>query len=1020
MELLADRDPEEARSILDPVLQLMMDAVHRYEGTVNQVMGDGIMALFGAPIAHEDHATRACYAALCMQESVKRYAEGARRRRGVFVQIRVGLNSGEVVVRAIGSDLRMDYSAVGQTTHLAARMEQAATPGSIFLTSATLASAEGFIEVKPLGPLPLKGIPQPVEIYEMIAASAVRSRFQAGTNRGLSVFVGRAPEMDALGQALDLAKALRGQVIGVVGDAGVGKSRLYYEFVRSHYVEDCLVVQTSSVSYGKATAYLPLLALLRGYFGVDGADPPQKVRETITGKLLSLDPSLEPFLAAFLWLLDVPVEVSGWQGLDAVQRRQLTLDGLKRLLIRESQIQPVVIVAEDLHWIDSETQAFLDAFVESVPTARVLLLVNYRPEFTHTWSSKTFYRQIRIDPLPPASAMELLDSLLGQDSSVQALKPMLVQRTDGTPFFLEECVRTLVGKGALGGEPGRRRLVQSVGTVDIPPTVSAILAARIDRLESDTKATLQAAAVIGKDVPFELLRIVVGGVDDQLRQHVSTLQAGEFLYERLVFPDLEYTFKHALTAEVAYGSLLQERRRELHGRVVRAIEQLHPDRVEEHAERLAYHARRGELWEEVVQYGRFAGKRAIARSAFAEGAQHLREALRALDHLGSSPARTEEAIELRLSMRAPLWQTGQLDEMLKVLREAEQMAHAANDAQRLDQVRVLLANVLWATGQHVEHRRLVPQLFGAATVQADPTIQLYALTQLANAQIVAGQFQAARDLMTSKLSTADAIPAAWSPSVTVPSIAFRSLLIAANGHMGNFEEAIQFGREALASARAVAKPVNEMLVADWLSWCYGSLGDLAASLELSDRAVTLSEHHGSTTMLVPALVQHGWNVCALGQHIQGLPFIERGLALAEAHRVLFFQSMWLVMLAQVHLWNRDPSSAEALARRALEVARVREEPPYQAWAYYVAGEAADGNANPSVPEAHYRQALALSEPRGMRPLVAHCHAGLAKLYWRRGNRQKAQEELDTAAAMYREMAMTYWLEKAEAEMKART
>jgi class 3 adenylate cyclase len=431
MALLADRDPEEARKLLDPVLERMMDAVHRYEGTVNQVMGDGIMALFGAPLAHEDHAVRACYAALRMQESVKRYAEEVHRTAGVPLHIRVGVNSGDVVVRSIGSDLHMDYTAVGQTTHLAARLEQMAMPGSILISPATLNLAEGYVVVKPLGERPVKGMDAPLEVFEVVGAGTVRSRLQAAAARGLTRFVGRDPELEQLRQALERAGAGHGQVVAVVGDPGVGKSRLFWEFTHSHRIDGWLLVESSSVSYGKATAFLPLIDLLRAYFQIEARDEARKIREKVTGKLLSLDRALEPSLPALLWLLDVPVDDLQWRRLDPPQRRQQTLDGIKRLLLRESQVQPLLLVFEDLHWIDAETQAFLDSMVESLPTARLLLLVNYRPEYQHAWGSRTYYRQLRIDPLLPENAEELLEVLLGNDPGLQPLTRLLIERTGG-------------------------------------------------------------------------------------------------------------------------------------------------------------------------------------------------------------------------------------------------------------------------------------------------------------------------------------------------------------------------------------------------------------------------------------------------------------------------------------------------------------------------------------------------------------------------------------------------------------
>jgi len=553
MELLADRGPEEARKLLDPVLERMIEAVHRYEGTVNQVMGDGIMALFGAPLAHEDHAIRACYAALRMQESIAQYAEEVFRSHGVPIQIRVGINSGDVLVRAIDSDLHMDYTAVGQTTHLASRMEQMATPGTILLAPATLQLAEGYVQVTARGPVAVKGLPGPIEIFVLTGASAQRSRLHVAAARGLTRFIGRDAEIEQIRRALDLARAGRGQLVAIVGEPGVGKSRLVYEFTHSHRTQDWLVLEAGSVSYGKATSYLPVIDLLKAYFKIHERETHREIREKVTGKLLTLDRALEPTLPALLALLDVQVEDASWQALDPAQRRQRMLNAVKNLLLRESQNQPLLVVFEDLHWIDAETQALLDSLVESLPPARLLLLVNYRPEYQHGWGRKTYYSQLRLDALPPESAGALLSALLGDDPTLEPVKRLLVRR--GNPFFVEESIRTLVETRTLAGERGAYRLNRPVQAIEVPATVQVILAARIDRLSADDKELLQTASVIGKDVPFVLLRAVAELPEDTVRRGLADLQTAEFLYETQLFPDPEYTFKHALTHEVAYGTL---------------------------------------------------------------------------------------------------------------------------------------------------------------------------------------------------------------------------------------------------------------------------------------------------------------------------------------------------------------------------------------------------------------------------------------------------------------------------------
>jgi class 3 adenylate cyclase/DNA-binding winged helix-turn-helix (wHTH) protein len=423
MELLADHDVEDAQRFLDPVLERMMDAVHHYEGTVNEVHGDGIMALFGAPIAHEDHALRACYAALRMQEAVKRYAVKVWQTDGLLVQIRIGISSGEVVVRSIGSDLRMEYSAVGRTTQLAARMEELATPGGIQITTETFHLTEGFLEVNPLDPVPIKGLTAPVEVFELLGAGAARSRLDAAAPGGLTRFVGRNAEMEQLRGALDRAKLGRGQLVAVVGEPGVGKSRLVREVAYSHRVHDWLVLRTGSVSHGKSSAYLPVIDLLKAYFEIQDRDELSEIQEKVTRKLLTLDQSLKPVLLPLLALLDLPVDDVPWNALDPRQRRHRTLDAVRQLLIREARERPLLLIFEDLHWIDGETQSLLDNLVDSLPAARLVLLVNYRPEYSHAWGSKTYYRQLRIDPLPPESAEELLVALLGTDAALAPLTP---------------------------------------------------------------------------------------------------------------------------------------------------------------------------------------------------------------------------------------------------------------------------------------------------------------------------------------------------------------------------------------------------------------------------------------------------------------------------------------------------------------------------------------------------------------------------------------------------------------------
>src|SRR5262245_40967367 len=547
-ELIAARDPEDARRLLDPIIEQMMEAVHFYEGTVNQVMGDGIMALFGAPIAHEDHAVRACYAALRIKESAQRLAESGG---DLALQIRIGVNSGEVVVRTVGSDLRMDYSAVGQTTHVAARMEQIAVPGTIVISSSTASQAEGYVQVTSLGPREIKGLALSIEVFELTGAESARSRLQARAARGLTKFIGRAREIAQLEDSLKRVRRGHGQAVAVVADPGIGKSRLNLEFLHSHRNDGTLILECGCISHRKATAFQPVTELLRHYFQIEARDEAHKIIEKVTGRVLSLDPVLESSVAAFLWLLDIPVDSPAWLKLDPQQRRRHALEGVKRLVLDETRVQPVILVVEDLHWVDRETQALLNRLVDSLPSARLLLLLNYRPEYEHRWGARSFYTQIRLDHLGQESTEELLATLVGADLDLQPLRPRLVEWTGGNPLFVEETVRSLWETGALVGEPGAYRLSEPIESIRVAPTVQDILAARIDRLADKDKRVLQSASVVGTELPLTILQAIVEEKEEDLRQVVANLLASEFLYESRLFPDIEYTFRHVLTGDVA-------------------------------------------------------------------------------------------------------------------------------------------------------------------------------------------------------------------------------------------------------------------------------------------------------------------------------------------------------------------------------------------------------------------------------------------------------------------------------------
>jgi class 3 adenylate cyclase/tetratricopeptide (TPR) repeat protein len=1018
LELLADRDPEEARQILDPVVERMIAAVHRYEGTVNQVMGDGIMALFGAPIAHEDHAVRACYAALRLQESVKQYAEDAQRSQDVPIHIRVGLNSGEVVVRAIGSDLRMDYSAIGQTTHLAARMEQLAPPGSIWLTAETLRLAEGMVQARALGPVSVKGLSQPVAVFELLGAGPTRRRLQAAAARGLTRFVGRQTELKALQEAWERAGTGHGQVVAVIGEPGLGKSRLFYEFIASPLTQDWFILETGCISYGQVNPYLPIRDLLKAYFQIDDRDDESKIREKVDKRLI-MDVALRPTLPALLTLLDVTVDDPEWQALDPSQRRLRAIDGVKRLLLRHSQVQPLLLIVENLQWLDAATQAFLDSLIESLPTARLLLLVNYRPEYQHRWGSKTYYTQLRLDPLPAQTAEEILQTLLGDATELQPVRQLLIERTEGNPFFLEESVRTLVETKVLVGERGAYRLAKAPLSIQVPATVQAILAARIDRLPPEEKHLLQCAAVIGKEVSLPLLQAIAELSEDDLHLGVAHLQTAEFLYETSLFPELTYTFKHALTQEVAYGGLLHERRRALHARIVDAIEALYADRLATHVEQLAYHAFRGELWEKALIYCRQAGIKAEMRSAHGEAVGCFEQALVVLQHLPENQDTREQAIDLRFSLRNALLPLSEHRRVFEHLRAAETLAQALNDQRRLGRTYAYLAEYFRQTGKLDRAVESGERALALATALADFTLQVMATFFVGLAYHALGDYRRAVDFFSRNVAslTGDLIRERFGMT-GFPSAMARTWLVSCLAELGEFTEGAARGEEAVRMAESVDHPFSLTQAYFGLGELYLRKGDLHQALPVLERSLGLCQVANIQTWFPTVAAALGYAYALSGRVAEALPLLKQAVEHDTAAGISAGHARRVAYLSEAYLRAGHMDESAALARRALAVARDLKARGYEAYALWVLGEIHSHREPLQVEaaEASYRQAFTLAEEVGMRPLLARGHLGLGVLYTKIGQLAQARAELSTAIALFHTMEMTFWLPRAEATL----
>ena len=1039
--LVEGLDPEEARKIIDPVLHVMMDAVHRYEGTVNQVLGDGIMALFGAPLAHEDHALRACYAALAMQEEMRRYRRKLGQSEELGLQIGIGLNSGEVVVRSISNDLNVDYSALGHTTHMAARMQELAPGGTTLMTSSTLRQVEGFVQIKSVGAVQVKGVSQAVEAFEVVAATTARTRVQAAAVRGLTPLVGRRTEIEVFSKLVEEAASGKGQILAMVGEPGLGKSRLVHEFARHQLRPGWLVLEGVSVSYGKATPYFPLIAMLRQYFQIADGEGSENIRDQVVMHTLELDTRLKDAIPPILSLLGaLPDEThspaSGdhdWLGqredlidivrrfsaMDPQQRRRLTLDAVKRMLIRESQRQPLLIVFEDLHWIDGETQAFLDNLIESLPMTHVLLLVDYRLEYSHRWGDKTYYTQLRVEPLHPTSVEELLQHLLGRNADLAPLKELLIRRTEGNPFFAEESVRSLVETGVLVGTKGAYRPGLKIDSIQIPSTVQNLLADRIDRLPIEEKHLLQTAAVVGVTIPFSLLRAVAELAEDDLRRYVSHLQTAEFLYETNLFPEVEYSFKHALTTEVAYGALLHERRTFLHARIVKALEEITENIPRDHLEKLAHHAFYGELWDKAINYSRNAGAKAMSNSAFLVALSSYQRAFQALDHLPESREKLEQQIDLHLDSRNALFLLGDLPRIAEHLHAAESLAEILEDRRRLTRVLNFLNSHYGLAGDPERAIEFGQRALSLTSTSNDPSLSVVTHYYTGVAYNKIARYDQAKDLLTRGMRS---IPSDLRyerfGTTVVLSVILRSHLVQSLAMTGSFAQGISYGEEGVQIAKEIDHSVSLIHVNCSLGVLFLLKGDFEKAISVLERALKICESANTPVYGPFVAARLGSAYAHFGRISEGLLHLEQGVENSAAVGRVGFLSLNMVWLGEGYLLSGRIEDANTIAQRAVKVSKEHKERGHGVLALKLLGDIALKNNPPDIQKAenYYREALMVSQEIGMRPVEGHAHAGLGNVYIATGRAEQARSELSAAIDLYHAMQMTHWLPPAQAAL----
>lgn len=969
--LIDQLDPEEALQVLGPILKNLMDAVHHHEGFVNQTLGDGIMALFGAPIAREDHAVQACSAALAMRTAV----DELNRTTGRDIAIRIGMNSGEVVIHSIGNNLAMNYDAVGKSVHLAARLEEIARPGKIMLSAATHDLAKGFVTVRPLGFANVKGVSEAIEVFEL-TAMRIRTRWQVRSARGLSVLVGRQNELRCLRTALEDAAAGDGQSLTIVAAAGLGKSRLIHDFIRN-LSDEWTVLETACPSQRTSSSYYPISILIRAMFEIGADDNPEIVIDRVKDGINRLDRTLSVFLPPILSLLDLSADDQDWKKLEPSERRLRTIEAVRSLILRFAQSKPLVILIEDLHWSDAETRLILQSLAGALNGTKIVLIATQRPEGAPPDRGTT---RLDLSPLDDATSHQLIDWLMGDDGSLAPIKRRILTQAQGNPLFVEELVQTLKETRFLDGHPGSYRIAKKTGRVEIPPTIHSVLAARIDLLDGFPKSLLQTSAVIGMEISVDLLSgmmdVTPAGVSDELR----TLEIADFLRKIRSATSADYSFKHELTREVVYSTMLLGLRRSLHAKAVEVIESRFADRLDEHIDRLADHAFHAGLWEKAVPYQLRSCRRAIKRGANQDAVSICERGLETLSHLPASAAKIKAEIDFRLTLVIALEPLGKHRQIADVLREASRLADPFGDPQRTAAVNCQLAVALWRLGEHPAAMSAAETARGIANQIRDSSLQFASLLIVGIVHHETGTFAASVDIhercIALETPELDQKRAGWA---AYPSVLLRTFMA---------DSLIELGD--LGRAQAVAEDASRR--AEILDHAYSR----ANINHVLGRLRTAQGRYAEAI----ALLRESWQTCLDLEMVQMYPVFaarmgEAHLAAGDVETALDILSVperldvplaehsfgWrYLFLAQGRALLAAGRLAEAHAagRRALALAEQRGESPQQAYATHLLGEIARA-ADPQdliVTEAHFKRALQLAEECGMQTLIAMCRQSL--------------------------------------------
>jgi class 3 adenylate cyclase/tetratricopeptide (TPR) repeat protein len=992
-------DPEEVHQIMDGCFRILMDEIHKYEGTINQFTGDGVMALFGAPVAHEDHAQRACYATLSIQNALADYGEKLKKERGIDFKMRIGLNSGPVVVGSIGDDLRMDYTAIGDTINLASRMETTAKPGTILSSGHTYKLVRDYFKFESLGKVQVKGKEEPQEAYELIRTSEVKTRIEAAAVAGLTKFVGRRKEMETLQEALERTRSGSGQVVGIVGEAGVGKSRLILEMRRLFPKEEYGYLEGRCLHYGGSMAYLPLLDILRSYFEIKEGEQEFLIKKKMKEKIFQVDEKLKTVFPPFQELLSLKVEDEVYLKLEPKQKREKIFEAMRDLFVRESQDKPLVLVFEDLHWIDKTSEEFLDYFIGWLTNTPILLILLYRPEYTHRWGSKSYYNNIRADQLSIETSAELVQSILREGEVVPELSNLILAKAAGNPLFMEELTHSLLENGSIQKKDHQYFLSRRLSNIQVPDTIQGIIAARIDRLDESLKRIMHVASVIGREFAFRILQAIME-MKEELKSHLLNLQGLEFIYEKRLFPELEYIFKHALIQEVAYNTLLLKRRKEIHEKIGRAIEEIYPDRLEEFYEMLGYHYSRSDNLDKACQYLKLSGNKAMRAYSNLEAFHFYKDAIDILKQKPETEQSKEERLEVILLMATPMRILAYPEDSLKFLEEGEGFCKELGDKKSLAAISNFIGIFHSLKGDPTLGRKYQEASFAAAEEIQDIETTPPVGYGVCISYLWEGEFRKIVNIaprIINSLEKTQREHEFFGLSVNAYST-LQALYGCSLGFLGGFAEGEQLCEKALS----FADKINHLFTIGMVELFYGTLfmtkSDGKNTVKHFQSSIDFFEKSQAVIFLPQSWSSLGYGYCLLGELETALRFMEKGLKMQ-------------MYLSRVHFDLGNLDAAKIHGEQALNLAQTSKQKYFEGISWLQLGRTLGKKERSQFHKAeeHILKGMKILDELKTKPSYAQGYLSLGELYANEGQKEKAIENLKKAEAMFHEMGMDYWL-----------